>query len=83
MIMEWLNFVCWNNSLNPPIFETWKANHTFQVASNQSSIFYVICDYWCWAWKTNKVVFSMLDKEGLDMIIVFVKLFGVPSNSIQ
>jgi hypothetical protein len=25
----------------------------------------------------------MLDKEGLDMIIVFVKLFGVPSNSIQ
>jgi len=25
----------------------------------------------------------MLDKEGLDMIIIFMKLFGVPSNSIK
>jgi hypothetical protein len=25
----------------------------------------------------------MLDKEGLDMIIVFMKLFGLPSNSIK
>jgi len=25
----------------------------------------------------------MLDKEGLDMIIVFMKLFGLPSYSIK